>query len=117
MPHGSVRAPIGMHAVEDERRPEHWPHRHAVCGARQRAFALCPSVRYHATLIAAIVGLGMRCSSEPVVVYDYDLLVDCFVQGGMDHEDAEEWVQFNILGAYVGERTPIVLTRHAPLPL
>ena len=66
---------------------------------------------------AAIVGLGMRCSSEPVVVYDYDLLVDCFVQGGMDHEDAEEWVQFNILGAYVGERTPIVLTRHAPLPL
>ena len=64
---------------------------------------------------AAIIGVGVRCGSEPVVVYDYDLLVKCFETAGMDPDDAAEYVDFNLVGAYVGERTPIILMRHEPL--
>lgn len=57
----------------------------------------------------AIVGLGHRCGCDTVVVYDYDKLVDVFIQQGMDEEESIEWIDFNILGAWIGEDTPIVL--------
>jgi len=57
----------------------------------------------------AIVGLGHRCGCESVVVYDYDKLVDVFMQQGMDEEESIEWIDYNILGAWIGEDTPIIL--------
>ena len=57
----------------------------------------------------AIVGLGHRCGYDTVVVYDYDKLVDVFIQQGMEEEESIEWIDFNILGAWIGEDTPIVL--------
>ena len=57
----------------------------------------------------AIVGLGHRCGCDTVVVYDYDKLVDVFMQQGMDEEESIEWIDYNILGAWVGEDTPIIL--------
>ena len=57
----------------------------------------------------AIVGLGHRCGCESVVVYDYDKLVDVFIQQGMDEEESIEWIDYNILGAWIGEDTPIIL--------
>ncbi len=57
----------------------------------------------------AIVGLGHRCGCESVVVYDYDKLVDVFIQQGMEEEESIEWIDYNILGAWIGEDTPIVL--------
>jgi hypothetical protein len=41
--------------------------------------------------------------------YDYDKMVQAFVdQEEMTYEEATEWVDFNIVGAYVGENTPLV---------
>ena len=57
----------------------------------------------------AIVGLGHRCGCDTVVVYDYDKLVDVFIQQGMDEEESIEWIDYNILGAWIGEDTPIIL--------
>ena len=57
----------------------------------------------------AIVGLGHRCGCDTVVVYDYDKLVDVFMQQGMDEEESIEWIDYNILGAWVGDDTPIIL--------
>ena len=57
----------------------------------------------------AIVGLGHRCGCDTVVVYDYDKLVDVFIQQCMEDEESIEWIDFNILGAWIGEDTPIVL--------
>ena len=57
----------------------------------------------------AIVGLGHRCGCDTVVVYDYDKLVDVFIQQGMKEDESIEWIDFNILGAWIGEDTPIVL--------
>jgi hypothetical protein len=58
---------------------------------------------------AALIGVGSRCAEPDVTVYDYGLLVDCFVSQGMTEEEAVEWVSYNIEGAWVGPQTPIIL--------
>lgn len=62
-------------------------------------------------LDAAIVGVAGRCGMEPVVCYDYDKALKCFMRRGMDQEAAQEYLEFNVVGAYVGEGTPIFLNR------
>jgi hypothetical protein len=46
------------------------------------------------------------------VVYDVDKVIDILMKGGMDPEEAIEFYEFNIAGAYVGERTPIFVMLH-----
>ena len=59
----------------------------------------------------AIIGFGHQCGSPPVVIYDYDRCVEIFMRdNNWDHEDAMEWMQFNVIGAYVGPGTPIFMT-------
>jgi hypothetical protein len=59
----------------------------------------------------AYLGSVYRCGmSGPCAVYDYSRLVQLFMErDGMTEEDAVEYIDFNILGAYVGERTPFLL--------
>lgn len=57
----------------------------------------------------AIIGTGYRCGQKTLFVYDYQTLVNVFVNKGMSHEEATEWVDYNIVGAWAGEGTPIVL--------
>lgn len=65
-----------------------------------------------ATLDAAIVGVSYDQPGRPrCVVYDYDRLRAVFVREGMTVEDAEEWMDFNTLGAWLGEQTPVVIGR------
>lgn len=60
---------------------------------------------------AAPLGTAHRCATAPVAVYDYAQLVAVFVGQGMTVEEAEEWIAYNITGAYVGPTTPWVLHR------
>lgn len=57
----------------------------------------------------AVIGCIMRCGQVPIVVYDRAKLVECFVGQGMSDEEADEWVAFNIEGAWLGEGTPGIL--------
>lgn len=41
------------------------------------------------------------------VVYDYHKCVDIFIQQGMSWREAIEWMEFNVVNAYVGENTPV----------
>ncbi len=61
------------------------------------------------SLDQAIVGIAQRINFGPVVVYERDKLVEALVQDGMTEEAAAEWVCVNVEGAYVGERTPLIL--------
>lgn len=62
------------------------------------------------TFDPAIVGIGERCGQPPVVIYSRAKLIACFKEAcGGTWEDAEEYVSFNIEGAWVGEDTPIIL--------
>ena len=55
----------------------------------------------------AFLGVAVRCASEPVAVYDYQTCVKTLIaRDGMSYEDACEWMDFNVVGAYVGEQTP-----------
>ena len=60
----------------------------------------------------AILGWASRCGSPDVIVYDYEKCVDLLVTSdGMAHEEAVKWMEFNVVGAYAGERTPWFLRR------
>ena len=60
---------------------------------------------------AAIVGVADRIGMETVVVYDTSKVIDILCErDGMDREQATEFYEFNIIGAYVGERTPMFIT-------
>ena len=52
----------------------------------------------------AVIGI----SDNLCAVYDIDKIVECLqADGEMNEEDAYEWIDYNILSAYVGEFTPI----------
>lgn len=59
----------------------------------------------------AIIGYIQRCGHPVVAIYDHQKLVEHFVREGMTEDEAEEWVEFNIVGAWMGEGTPGVLVR------
>ena len=59
-------------------------------------------------LEAAMVGYTVNNHHPCVAVYDIDKCVQVLVdRDGMTHEDAEEFLSFNTLGAYVGENGPL----------
>jgi hypothetical protein len=60
----------------------------------------------------AILGIAERCGQPMLVVYDAWKCVEILVRrDGMDPEEALEFLQFNTLGAWVGENTPLFLWR------
>ena len=59
-------------------------------------------------LEAALVGYTVNHHHPHVAVYDIDKCVDVLVErDGMTAEEADEFLSFNTLGAYVGENGPI----------
>ncbi len=59
----------------------------------------------------AIVGITLSQPGRPVLtVYDYEKCVRILVRRDkMTYEEAEEFLDFNTVGAWVGEGTPIFL--------
>lgn len=57
----------------------------------------------------AVIGLADRCGMGPVLVYDVDKILASLCGEGLTYEEATEHFEFNIRGAYVGERTPLFL--------
>ncbi len=60
---------------------------------------------------SAIIGWFERCGQGPLLIYDYEKLVAHFVKEGMDEDEAEEWISFNIEGAWMGKGTPAIMHR------
>ena len=66
-------------------------------------------------LEAAFLGLVMRFNVlDPIACYDYDLVIQSFIEEGMTEEEAIEHFEYNVIGAWVGERTPCFI-RQMPL--
>jgi len=54
--------------------------------------------------------IGVSCGMEPRAVYDVNKMIAIMEQrDGMSYEDAVEYLEFNVLGAYVGEKTPLYI--------
>ena len=62
----------------------------------------------------AFIGLSQRINEPLLAVYSYDKMVDVLMKrDGMEHDDAVDYLDFNVLGAWVGEQTPIIVTSMA----
>jgi len=59
----------------------------------------------------AILGVAGRCGKPPVVVYDREKCLEILMRDGGSYEEASEYFEFNTAGAWVGERTPMYLSR------
>lgn len=58
----------------------------------------------------AYIGAGYRCGLEPVAIYNYELMCAILVKrDGMTPDEAVEYIEFNVLNAWVGENTPLIL--------
>ena len=53
----------------------------------------------------AIIGIVDSFSDNPVVLYDKDKCIDILCKD-MSREEAIEYFNFNIMGAYMGDNTP-----------
>lgn len=63
----------------------------------------------------AFVGLVMRGSVlEPIACYDYDAVIAGYVEEGMSEEEAVGHFEYNVIGTWIGERTPCFI-RQMPI--
>jgi hypothetical protein len=58
----------------------------------------------------AIIGMAERINLGPIVAYDVDKMLKIMVErDGMTYEEAIEYFDYNILGAWMGENTPVYI--------
>jgi len=58
----------------------------------------------------ALIGFSQRMNEPLLAVYSYQVMVDvCVFRDGMSYEEAEEYIEYNCIGAWVGEQTPIIV--------
>jgi hypothetical protein len=87
--------------------------------------------RFDAALVGMTFGFGPKDHTKPVAVYDHEILAEILIMGFVkddesdgeeceDEErldDAEEWIDYNMAGAYLGPDAPESLHDTRPLPV
>ena len=60
----------------------------------------------------ALIGIASQQHKRPLAVYDRDKCLQILQErDGLNPQEAEECFSFNTEGAWVGENTPLILTR------
>ena len=63
-------------------------------------------------IIGILRGTGFpHNTTAPRLVYDVAVVISNLMSDGMDEDVAEEFFEYNIIGSYVGEQTPLFLDR------
>ena len=60
----------------------------------------------------AVIGTVSRCGKDTLICYDYLKLIEITRDNSepkMSYEEAMEYVDFNIAGAWMGEGTPAIM--------
>jgi hypothetical protein len=57
-----------------------------------------------------IVGYVERFGQPAIICYDKAKVIAKLMSDGMDETDANEWFEFNQIGAWVGDTTPCFIT-------
>ena len=50
--------------------------------------------------------VGCTYEANVVAVYDINKMIEILIAEGMEYDDAVEFIEYNIVGAYMGEKTP-----------
>jgi hypothetical protein len=70
---------------------------------------LDPNTLYADGFEDALIGIGWQ-HTKLIAIYDYDKCVEILIlREDMTHEEAIEWMEYNVVGSYVGEYTPIFM--------
>jgi hypothetical protein len=67
-----------------------------------------PKMLFMDGLDSAIIGVAL-VNGNPLVTYSTEKILDNLVDQGMGFDEAREFMMFNILGAFMGEFTPLVI--------
>ena len=67
-----------------------------------------PKMLFMDGLDSAIIGVAL-VNGNPLVAYSTEKILDNLVDRGMGFDEAREFMMFNILGAFMGEFTPLVI--------
>tara|TARA_R110000765_G_scaffold118133_1_gene212264 strand:- start:357 stop:617 length:261 start_codon:yes stop_codon:yes gene_type:complete len=60
----------------------------------------------------AVIGMCVQFGCDPLVAYDYDQCVDILMdRDKMTRIEAIDYIEFNVLGAYVGLNTPVFIKK------
>jgi len=60
----------------------------------------------------ACIGVASRINHPPLAVYDWWKIIQVLMESGIDdYDEAVEYAEFNIAGAWLGENTPLILNR------
>lgn len=58
----------------------------------------------------ALLGFSTRINEPMLAAYSWQKIMDILMErDGMDYEEAEEFISFNITGAWIGEHTPLII--------
>jgi len=58
----------------------------------------------------AFIGHSQRINEPRLAVYSWELMMKvCMERDSMTEEEADEYISYNCIGAWVGERTPIIV--------
>ena len=58
-----------------------------------------------------IVGIATGKGRESVIIYDREKVIHKLMNDGMTYEEAEEYHDYNQADAWVGEKTPMFLSK------
>jgi len=58
----------------------------------------------------ALLGFSTRINEPMLAAYSWQKMMDILMErDSMDYEEAEEYISFNVAGAWVGEQTPLII--------
>jgi hypothetical protein len=58
----------------------------------------------------AFIGTSQRINEPMLAVYSYDMMLDLLMdRDGMEVDEAMEYIEYNCVGAWIGEQTPIIV--------
>jgi hypothetical protein len=58
----------------------------------------------------AILGMCIQFGAEPLVAYDYEKCLNILMErDGMNRTEAIDFMEFNVIGSYVGLNTPVFI--------
>lgn len=69
-------------------------------------------VMFYDDLDEAIIGTAERINLGPVVAYDVEKILEIYIErDGMTYEQAQEYFDYNVIGGWNGEETPVFIRK------
>ena len=67
-----------------------------------------PDAIFYEGLDEALIGIARR-NGLCVVAYDQNKCYDILMAGGMHYDEAIEYFEYNVIGSYLGDHTPVFI--------